>query len=323
MTEEQVYTYFYKKYPGIQESTNGWYDGMDCPFCGDPKLTVHPGMRIVKCWKGCFNGFIGKFVQQTEGIPFFQAVEMLDNLTVHTSLERKVQNGFSPLILPKGFHIITEGNGLIATRARNYVHDRGFNISYLRHLGIGYCSESGDTPEDDYFGYIIVPIKRKGQMIYFLGRTFMDSSMRYKNPPKEKYGIGKGEVLFNEDALYTHKKIYTMEGWADAATMQGNGTAYLGSKLSAIQAALIIDSPVEEVVIIPDFGYYEDGVEMAKTIMDYKKVKILDLKEIGTEEKKDPNDLGFAAIAALEVQTPYFTMSDLIDLRYARSTSTH
>jgi hypothetical protein len=306
---EKVYTYFNKFHGPVTPSTNGWYSTR-CPICGKEKFAVHFDYLIGKCWRGCFKGFLLDVISLYHGINYFETREIIDSMEPGLMrLPASLAKGkSSDMILPSGYMPILSGNEVIGNRARTYLEGRGFDLNYLDRIGVGYGSEKAPE-EEDYFGYIIIPFKKRGLLVYFIGRDFIGNFPRYKNPPKEKYGIGKMEVFFNEEALFLQDKIYLTEGWACAATMGNNGVSQQGSTPSTIQKNTIIKSDVKEVIIVPDAGFYHCGLEAARDLIGYKKVKVLCLdafQQAGLG--KDINDIGKGLIQDKELETPYLTM---------------
>jgi hypothetical protein len=243
------------------------------------------------------------------GIGYFEAHELIDSmdsgiLRIPTTIARIKR--ISKIKLPHGYHPILEGTTSLAYRAREYLQGRNFDLNYLDRIGVGYCNEEHKDPRLNYFGYIIVPFKRNGVLTYFLGRDYIDNFVRYKNPFKEDCGIGKSEVLFNEEALFIKKKIYLTEGWTCAATIGSAGVSHQGEKPGIIQRNTIIKSPVEEVIIVPDADFYVNGLITARNLMQYKKIKVVNLdwfqeKGIG----KDVNELGKETLLMQEEKTPW------------------
>jgi hypothetical protein len=143
-------------------------------------------------------------------------------------------------------------------------------------------------------------------MVYYLGRDFIGNYLRYKNPLKEDYGIGKSDVIFNEEALHIFNKVYITEGWTCAATIGENGISHQGEKPGVIQRNMIIKSEVEEVIIVPDASFYVNGLHTARELMKHKKVKVINLDwfqemKIG----KDVNEIGKEALFSTEETTPW------------------
>jgi hypothetical protein len=253
------------------------------------------------------NGFIIDSIKAYHGIDTLEAYELVDSmepttLRIPAIVNRADRN--SKIKLPKGYHSILEGTGSLAVRAREYLQSRNFDLNKMDRLGVGYVDEQDSDLSQDYFGRIIIPLKRNGSMMYFLGRTFIDDPMRYKNPSKDLCGVGKSELFFGEENLYIKKDVYLTEGWACASTL--DGISMQGSTLSLIQRNIIIKSLVETIYITPDAGFYLQGLEMAKYLLPHKKVKVLNLdwfeqNKIG----KDPNAIGKENVINLEQDTAF------------------
>lgn len=305
---DKLYAYFNSYHGPVVPSTNGWYS-CRCPICDKEKFAVNFTYLIGKCWRGCFNGFVIDAIRIYHGIDSFEARELIDSMetelikvpVVISKIDKEAR-----IKLPDGYHPILSGDTSLAHRARNYLTDRGFDLNYLDRIGVGYCNEATKNPKDNYLGYIIIPFKKNGILTYFIGRDYIGNFLRYKNPSKEKYGTGKMEVLFNEEALFLQKKIYLTEGWACAATMKNQGVSIQGSIPSIIQRNIIVKSDVEEVIIVPDAGFYANGLEAGRDIMKHKKVKVLNLdwfKDNGIG--KDVNEIGVENVQGVEDRTPW------------------
>jgi len=304
---EKLYTYFNTHLGPLTPSTNNYYS-CTCPICGKKdKLAVNFIYKTARCFRGCFSGFAVDIIMIYNGISYFEAYELIDSMepgllrvpcTVNKAQKSSIQ-------LPRGFHLILEGNTNMAHRARTYLQDRNFDLNYMDRLGVGYCIDEDKDPLNNFFGRIIIPFKRNGVLIYFIGRTFIDDYQRYKNPPASK-NIGKSEVLFNEEALFIQKKVYLFEGWADASTIGPTGVSQQGALPGLIQRNIIIKSPIEELILVPDAGFYSNGLAAARDLMKHKKVKVLNLdyyQEMGIG--KDANELGKETIYNQEEKTQW------------------
>lgn len=302
----KVYAYFDKFFGPVKPSTNDWYT-CQCPFCGSrDKFAISLDYLIGKCWKGCYNGYLVEAIKQYHQITYFEARELIDSMPESLigipQMHRQVTQ--ADLILPKGYTPILSGDGVMGQRARQYLSGRGFDLNLMDMLGVGYCQDTSENQIDDYFGYIIIPFKKKGQLVYFIGRDYIGNYLRYKNPDKEKYGVGKAELLFNEEALYLQSKVWVTEGWACAATIGRAGVSIQGSIASDYQISAMIKSSTKTLVIIPDIGYYTNGLVMAKRLYEYKKVKVLDLGPLA-DYGKDVNEIGKEAVMEVEETTPF------------------
>ena len=322
---DKVYAYFDKYHGPILPSSNGWYS-CKCPHCGKDKFAVNFTYLIGKCWRGCYptTRFLIDIVQMYHGlINSFETREFIDTmepglLRVPASVKRMDRDAV--ISLPVGYHPILSGDNVLADRARRYLEDRGFNLNYLDRIGVGYCDEEHEDRIQNYFGRIIIPFKKNGILSYFIGRDYLDrgEKERYKNPSSSVSGVGKSEVFFNEEALYMQHKVYITEGWACAATIQEKGISQQGSTPSVVQKNIIYKSPVSEIVIIPDAGYFMKGLEAAKDIMRFKKTKVLDLSYLHEQGfGKDVNEIGRNHILLLEENTDYLDTKKLFRLLQA------
>ena len=313
INEGQAFAYFNDVHGPLRPSTHGWYDGV-CPYCADMKLAVTFEYNLVKCWKGCFNRqFIIDFIVDIEGVRRFEAYEILesyDEMPLDYTYTERSQVEVSEVALPAGYQGLLRGDGVIGDRAKTYLSGRGFDLEHLDNLGVGYCIDQHEDKQKNFFGYIIIPLKKNGKLSYFLARDFMGNFPRYKNPPRDWFGVGKSEFLFNEAALHIYDTIYLTEGWADAATMGENGVSYQGLDLSIYQSTAIIESPVNEIVIIPDIGAYKEGLKQAEKLYKHKKVKVVDLSRLNTTGK-DVNNIGKRSVQYQVDKTEYLSWARL------------
>jgi hypothetical protein len=313
LDHEKAYTYMNRFHGPLTPSTHGWFDGV-CPFCGKRKLAYHPDYMIVKCWVGCIKSFVTDLIHQFHGINYFEAGELIESMEPGlTRLPNSTSRiKASTLILPEGYTPILSGDTVLGERARNYLKGRMFDLNYLDRIGLGYCTEENKIAAENYFGYLIIPFKRDGLLSYFIARTFIDSFPRYKNPNRSTFGVGKSDVIFNEESLLLNDIVYQTEGWACAATLGSAGFSIQGSTPSTIQKNIVIKSGVKEVIIIPDAGFYKRGLETAVDYINYKKVKVLNLDRFQQEGKgKDVNEIGKEPVLDLVAETPYVTLGFL------------
>lgn len=287
----KVYTYFTNNYVLGKASPKGWHD-FTCPFCGkDHKAAVSFEWGYVKCWSCGAACNIVEFVETTENVSYFEARKIL-NSTVPASLDLDIlsdvvtERANTNITLPDGWQGLLDGRGSFGNRARKHLSDRGFNLELLDFKGFGYCNKRHDDPNKDFFGYIIVPFKKDGVLAYYLGRDFIGNYLRYKNPPSDWVGVGKADVIYNEEALHLYKTIYTVEGWSDAEMSGKRGTATLGWNLSKVQLDKYYKSNADTLVFIPDAGkdkatgqtYYQKAVQTAMGFLESgKKIFVVDL----------------------------------------------
>jgi DNA primase len=336
LNKKKAYTFFLQEYYLSTPSSQNWY-AFDCPVCGGKgKAAVKFEYEIVKCWKNCFKESIIDYIQAVKNLASRHAVyELLDSLpetdlaleelgAITTHSNTKELTGIS---LPYGFTPLLGEVTLLRTRIKNYLYQRGFQVDQLNAKGFGYCN---DTPKEEgvqnFFGRLIIPIKKDGVLVYFLARDIIGNAEKYLNPDTAQFNLayGKSDVLYNQDILHTCEKVYITEGWACAETMQ-TGVAHLGTLMSSQQVNLIATSSVEECVIIPDVGYYKEGLINAEKLLKVgKKVKVLNYEKLGYTDPKnktanDVNSIGYLPTRTLESITDYLTYEEAITTLLTKS----
>lgn len=317
----KAHTWFSSEFV-LNKSTRGWW-AFQCPMCNElvdrQKMAVHFSYGIVKCWVCEYKSRIIDFVMEVKSLSYMNAKELIHNckpanveLETVKQLEHSVIK--SDVVLPDGYQTILEGAGILGQRARKYLSDRGFDLEELDKKGVGYCNEQALIPEENFFGYIIIPFKTDGKLVYYIGRDFTGNFLRYKNPPKEKFGVGKADLFFNEDALFLYDEVFFSEGWADACEMGRKGVSTQGWSLSKTQKNKMFKSDANTFVFLPDSGndgtgrsFYSKAVETAMDFIDYKKVFVLDLNQL-REFGKDANEIKKERILNLYKQTEPLTL---------------
>lgn len=313
----------------MYQSTKNWY-AFDCPICGNTAgrgAAVHFDYGVVKCWNCGNKQSISDFVMLVTGQGYGFVRDLLNNYA-EAPVDFNLLRGIRPerkvsVSLPYGFTSLLDGEGILGKRARATLAARGFNLDLLDAQGFGYCNKH--PPEgsnlEDFFGYIIVPFKRQGELYYYLGRDYVGNFLRYKNPDVEALGVGKSELLFNEDALDLEETVWLTEGWACAATMGKEGVAILGNSLSSEQRTKVLRGSCKTVVVALDAGFYRQALKIGAKLLDHKKVYVLDLDQIARPSDddpdhwlKDPNDLGANAVLELAGETKPLTQRDLFRL---------
>lgn len=284
----------------LKATTNGWYN-FDCPFCDigrhKQKCHVRYDWSRVKCWECDLSENIPGFVAAYEDVNYGTALRMLSaykasSIVFDTTKLMVPVNRVTTISLPTGYTGLLRGKGAMGDKARAYCESRNFDIYELDRLGFGYCNEHHKEFKQNYFGYLIIPFKVKGKFSYYIGRDFMDSDYRYKNPE----GYDKSLFLWNEDALDTFDEVHLTEGWSDALTIGPSGISSQGWKLSDTQLSKIINSKCKRITLVPDAGlatsgisYYALGLQLAADLIDIKQVRVVDLNG---QSGKDVNAIG-------------------------------
>lgn len=281
-------------------------------------MAVHFTFEIVKCWSCGYKERLLDFVGEWENLPYIGARELINSCD-EEGVDVSMLDDFvvAPVIttidLPVGYTSIMDGDGLLAMRARKYLTGRGFSLDVLDKLNIGYSITHTDNPKDDYFGYIIIPFMVKCRMEYYIGRDFIGNPMRYKNPEKSTTGVGKNDLLFNEDALELRTECFVAEGWTDALTMGDNGVSTQGWELSPTQRSKMLKcKKCRRFVFLPDKGFFTQAIQTAMLFLDHKEVVVVSLEY--EEGGKDANAIGKDHMLELYHHTEPLTYSKAINL---------
>lgn len=305
--KDNLYTYFIERW-GMRDYTRGWLKG-DCPFCGkEDKFGVHIGDNRVHC-----------FYCDQVGTPIFTVAHIEDisipqakfKLTSFEGLKYKEEvikiYDQRPVILPEGYNLITMGDTQIARSARAYLSKkRHLDIKRLATKGWGYCD---DGP---LFGYIIMPLYFRGNIIYYQTRNFLSNGPKFNNPKIEEFGIGKSRLIYNVDSLWVYDSVNLVESIINAETIGDNTIAALGKSLSSHQLHTIISSPIKRITIIldPD-AFYEKALPLAFELIQHKQVKLINLPE-----NQDVNSFGRASTLRIKRKSRYLTYVDLLKIKH-------
>lgn len=293
----KLFRYFEGKL-GIRKSTKGWYR-CNCPYCGGYYTF---GINLESYRAKCFICpsvpnpiellmFLERFDTMAEALKYLsiqQEYEAYDRMVEPVKIERR------SVELPESYRLITQGTNLVAKAARHYLMKRGFKIHELAMAGVGFCDQG------EYSGYIIFPYYLQGNLIYFQGRLFMGSGTKMKNPSEEEFGIGKSQILYNEDALYLYNKVYIVESITNARTLGDAAISISGKKVSNYQMGSIIKSPCQKVVVILDSDAKPEAITLCMELIHHKETKLVTMPE-----GKDVNDLGKTTTLGIVKATDY------------------
>lgn len=307
--KKKVTDYFVSKYNCAPYANRGWYKG-NCPECGEFKFGFHLGDNRVNCFKCGPMGTPLQAIMRFEG--FEKLPEVYNFLRAFEGVEyyegpAKKEVEIKTIQLPESFKLLTLGQSEVSKLARSYMRKRGFNTFKLSMQGVGYCSSG------KFAGMIILPFYRQSRLVYFIGRRFLALGLnKFNNPDAEEFGIGKTELIFNEDALQIYSTVYIVESVINALTIGPNAIAIMGKKISPVQLSKILRSPCKRFVICLDPDAYTQAIQLGFKLVEYKKVKVIKFPE-----ERDVNDLGRKWVIQRKKQTPYQSYMDLIRMKAA------
>lgn len=298
---------------GFDDYKNGWLKGkyFNCPFCGrENKFGVNISTNWYHCFRCDAKGDLVNLIYTIEKLDTFNEVVSLlkkyEELGYKVKETRAELKELKPLILPEGFRLLSQGDSQLAKSARSYIKNRGFDITKASRLGWGYSTDK------NHYGYIILPYYQDHQIVYYNARNFMNpTGPRYLNPELEEGSLGKSQLLYNEEALYTYNSVFLCEGIFNAVSISyDRGICTAGKFVSDYQLNKILKSPVERIILCLDRDALEQSIQLAFKLIDYKRVKLIQFPE-----NKDANDLGLRKSLGLIYRNRYLSYKQLIQLK--------
>ena len=210
----------------IEDFLGSFYKSNDeylffCPKCKHhkPKLSVNFDKNVFKCWVCDYNGRAIARLVLSYGKPHHRSqwenvCGIVDMSHIHHEEEKIIVE------LPDEFISLTTTKiSPLSIPARSYLKERGVTADDIIWWKIGYC------PDGQYKERIIIPsFDMKGNINFFIARSYGNDWRKYYNPPVEK------DFVFSELYLDWNKDITIVEGVFDAIVAR-NSIPLLGSTL--------------------------------------------------------------------------------------------
>ncbi|MEO5367684.1 MAG: hypothetical protein H7831_15270 [Magnetococcus sp. WYHC-3] len=201
-----------------------------CPFCDHhkKKLSINLEKNVFKCWVcGRSGKDIGIVVKRFGSqVQFNEWCQLCPSSRKETSDLRELLSGsiigeIQPKCqLPEGFVSLVNNNCTASLPPRNFLYARGITQENINKHRLGY------TINGEYSNRIIVPsVDSHGRVTYFVGRTYINEYVKYKNPPASK------DIIFNELEIDFSQPIVLVENVFDAVKFGQNVVPLLGSTL--------------------------------------------------------------------------------------------
>jgi DNA primase len=329
LNEKKLYSYFDSRFD-IRKSTKGWYS-MDCPYCNGGRSNERSGAinfesEQFKCWRakcGVHKSAID-FIKDFEKIPFAEVRSFIDGFReTFVAFDRKstgasfggINTVKKDINLPFGYKSLLDGSDILSLRAQRYLSKRGFDLDKLDANGWGFCSEEHENFKLSYYGYIIIPFVVRGRFVYYIGRDFLgrNKKWKYKNPDKNMFGVGKSEVIYNEDAL-SGNIVYVHEGALCAETVGSQGIGTLGWALSDVQRNKILKSQCKVLIVAADKGFYHKAIKLMISFLEVKKeIRIVSFEDMDDKEN-DVNAIGKSRYMEMVEKTQPLTFGLAMDI---------
>jgi len=205
------------------------------------------------------------------------------------------------VVLPKEYKPMwIRSKSLYQVHALKFLTDRGITKYDIKKYKIGFC-------EDGLYQHrVIVPSHDEdGILNYFVGRSYMESGMKYKNP-----NVSKDVVGFDYHIAWS-KPIVLCEGVFDAMSIRTNAIPMFGKKPPRKLLMKIFEKKVKTIYIALDDDARKDAFRLSEFFSDFG----IDTKVVNLPKDKDPNDLGFEKMSNLIDETVSSSFSDTIEAR--------
>lgn len=214
-----------------------------CPYCGDSKKS-NSKKRFHLNYKNensvyfhCFNcGITGSFIDlycylknisKSDALSQFKKEQfnsikekLKRTIRVKEEIKENVKNNFN-YILDDCISLEYKGNSIIKNSYRERLEQ------FYKERAIDFSQKLFIAFQGKYKGRIIIPIFSGKDLVYFQGRTLINSEIKYINPKAEK-----SLIIFNADNFDKDKNIVIVEGLLDAISIGNNATVALGKEIS-------------------------------------------------------------------------------------------
>ena len=205
------------------------------------------------------------------------------------------------VVLPRHYKPLwIRSKSLYQGHALKFLTDRGITKYDIKKYKIGFC-------EDGLYQHrVIVPSHNEdGILNYFVGRSYMESGMKYKNP-----NVSKDVVGFDYHIAWS-RPIVLCEGVFDAMTIRRNAIPMFGKKPPRKLLMKIFQKRCKTIYIALDDDARKEAYMLGEFFSDFG----IDSKVVNLPKDKDPNDLGFDKMSALIEQTLSSSFSDTIQAK--------
>lgn len=276
-----------------------------CPICKHhkKKLEVNLITNSAKenpwhCWT-CTPEFKGKTIKS-----LFKKLGVYDskkdelNRIIKPNQREFTAETQEELILPKEFKSL-ENPTPDSQFALKYLKERKITKDDIIKYNIGFC------PSGPHHDRIIIPsYDEKGNLNYYISRSFNSSLLNYKNPKVSK------DIIGFEFFINWEMPIILCEGVFDAMAIKRNAIPLLGKTISNELMKKLVTSKVKKIYIALDKDAMKQAIKHAEHLLNNnKEVYLVELDD------KDPSLLGFDRFTKIIQQTQPLTFQDLLTIK--------
>ena len=264
-----------------------------------PKLQINLESQKWHCWVSNQGGhsLYSLFKRINADTKYFS--ELKDIVFIPTKkdeVESKVI-----VSLPREYQSLSSiSKSLFYKHAMKFLKQRGIDKTDIKKHKIGFCDNGV------YQNRIIIPsYDENGILNYFVGRSFMEDGMKYKNP-----NVSRDIIPFDWFIAWSYP-IVLCEGVFDAISIRSNAIPMLSKKPSRSLLRKIFEKKVKTIYIALDDDAKKDAYNLSEFFRDFG----IDSKVVNLPKDKDPNDLGFKQMTSLIDETISSSFSDMIQAR--------
>ena len=236
-----------------------------CPFHNEktPSFYVNEDKAFAHCFGCSWHGDVIKFVIETEGMRFTDAVR---SLAAEAGIEvpeespearerEREKAGLHDVMAEAAGWFGAQLNGLSGAYARRYVTERGLTPETVERFGLGFApdgnklkaalkehgddkltecgligrAEDRDESYDRFRSRLMFPIRDpRGRVVGFGGRILGDGQPKYLNSPETPL-FDKGRLLYNFDqagpVARKSARLFVVEGYLDVIALSQAGIA--------------------------------------------------------------------------------------------------
>lgn len=261
-----------------------------------------------KCWKCEAHGSLHRLLPLFDISITDDGTEYLFDIEENKSLFDEVLESvrdYEEMALPEECISLNQNvTSMSGKKAIDYLLSRGLTFDDIERYNLGFCSTG------DYAGRIIIPVYDYfSRLVFFIGRSiYSGASRKVLNPPRDIYGVGSHDFIYNIHNNINKKRIVINEGAFDSMTIDSVST--FGKTMTDTQFNIIKNMNAEEVVVMLDLDAKKQAYLLADRLLPYKKVFLCFLPE-----EEDPNSLGKEETVKLLAEAfPYSQSTQLLHL---------
>jgi len=277
----------------------------NCPFCNHrkPKLEIdlrtnENGHNFWNCWVCGTKGKSIKSLLRRLKVEKSLATEILQYIRKGETFDYE---DLQIVELPKEFQPLSKSSttSVIANKIKKYLYRRGLTDQDFIKYNIGYCLKG------EYHGRVIIPsYNEDGILNYFVGRSFEDSYLKYKNPPVSR------DIVSFENLINWNQPIILTEGVFDAMAIKRNAIPILGKNISKSLMKKLILNKVKDIYIALDRDAFKAALAHCERFLSMgKRIYLIDMQD------KDPSEMGFENFTRYVQSAEELTLTKLLQYK--------